>query len=121
MPAYLHHLQICSADPAALAPFYQSALDMDCRVLPDGRWLFAGAERLLVFARGTPKHLDFAAYVFADARELFEFHRRLERQEVPLHPSPSPLFGKDAVAVRDPDGNQIVFGHRGDISVPKDL
>lgn len=118
MPAYLHHLQIGARDPAALAGFYESAFDMQCRELPDGRHLFAGPERLLLFARGEPKHLDFAAYAFTDGREFAEFRRRLERQEVPLRRSPSPLFGKEAVAVRDPDGNQIVFGHREDVVAP---
>jgi len=36
--------------------------------------------------------------------------RALEERQVPILPSPTPLFAADAFAVVDPDGRQIAFG-----------
>lgn len=110
MDAFLHHLQLGSPDPARLAGFYDAAFAMTCRILPGGRRLCRGRERSLLLAEGPPKTLGFAAYAFANRDDLESMRARLARLAIPISPSPSPLFGPAAFALRDPDGNRLVFG-----------
>lgn len=108
--AYLHHLQLQSAAPAALAAFYADTMDMTARPLDDGHWIVEGPLRRMLFAPGENKRLDYAAFACRDQDGLAAIRARAERGGVPLLPSPSPLFGTEAFAVADPDGNVIAFG-----------
>src|SRR5262245_52705945 len=108
--AYLHHLEILSADPEKLAAFYGRALDMTVVRLHDSAWLCRGPSRRVLFRPGPPKALGFAAFACRDRDSLEALRQRAVEHQVEIEPSPSPLFGNDAFAVRDPDHNVIVFG-----------
>jgi catechol 2,3-dioxygenase-like lactoylglutathione lyase family enzyme len=108
--AYLHHMQIHSADPAALARFYADTMDMSSRRLDGGDWLVEGPQRRVLFKAGADRALGFAAFACRDRHGLASMRARVTAEAAELLPSPSPLFGPDAFAVRDPDGNCIVFG-----------
>jgi catechol 2,3-dioxygenase-like lactoylglutathione lyase family enzyme len=108
--AYLHHLQLRSTDPEALADFYADSMDMSARQLESGDWLVEGPHRRVLFAPGRSKTLGFAAFACRDAQGLASIRAHALDEGVELLRSPSPLFGPDAFAVQDPDGNCIVFG-----------
>lgn len=116
---YLHHLQLRSADPERLARFYADAMDMAARRLDDGEWLCEGPGRRVLIAEGTNKTLGYAAFAVRDAEGLAAIRARAEGSGVPLLPSPSPLFGPQAFAVRDPDGHLIVFGLAAPDAAPR--
>jgi len=108
--AYLHHLQLQSRDPAKLAAFYADAMDMTARRFEGGDWICEGPLRRVLFTPGEDKRLGYAGLACRDAAGLAAIRRRAEQGGVDILPSPSPLFGAEAFAVRDPDGNLIVFG-----------
>jgi len=116
--AYLHHMQIQSADPAAMANFYADTLDMSSRRLDSGDWLLEGPQRRVLVTSGADRALGFAAFACRDPHGLAAIRARVTAESAEILPSPSPLFGSDAFAVKDPDGNCIVFG-RGQSETPR--
>jgi catechol 2,3-dioxygenase len=108
--AYLHHMQLQSSDSAQLAAFYAGAMDMTARQLGNGDWLCEGPLRRMLFTQGEDRRLGYAAFACRDADGLAAIRARAEAGGVPILPSPSTLFGEDAFAAQDPDGNRIVFG-----------
>lgn len=108
--AYLHHLELMSADPARLAEFYDRAMQMRAERLDGDRWMCRGADRALLIAPGPDNRLGFAAFACRDAEALAALRRHAETRKARIETSPSPLFGDDAFAVRDPEGNPLVFG-----------
>jgi catechol 2,3-dioxygenase len=111
-PARLDHIGMATPDPAALAAFYERVLGMTVSALPDGRHLLAAPERRLIIAEGDARGHDFSAFALADRAQLARCRRFIEGQGAAVLPSPSPLFGEDAFAVRDPDGRLAAFGLR---------
>ena len=107
---YLHHLQLQSSEPARLAAFYADAMDMQARPIDDANWLCEGPLRRLLITQGANRMLGFAAFACRDGDGLAAIRVQAERNGVDILPSPSPLFGPTAFAVRDPDGNLIAFG-----------
>lgn len=107
--AYLHHLQLLSADPGRLAAFYADAMDMAARPAGEG-WIAEGPGRRLLFASGPDRTLGYAAFACRDAEGLAAIQARAEARGVALLPSPSPWFGAEAFGLRDPDGNLLLFG-----------
>lgn len=110
--ARLDHVMLSSPAPEALADFYCTAMKM--RRLPDvgGAIVCAGPERTMLFARGSAGALGFGAFAFATSEELARKRAELAGRGVNLIASPSPLFDESAFALRDIDGNVIVFGVR---------
>lgn len=108
--AYLHHMELMSADPARLASYYDRAMLMKAEKLDGGRWICRGADRTLLVAHGADKQLGFAAFACRDVEALAGIRRQIEARHGEIEPSPSPLFDERAFAVRDPDGNLLVFG-----------
>jgi catechol 2,3-dioxygenase-like lactoylglutathione lyase family enzyme len=108
--AYLHHLRLESEDPAKLADFYAAAMDMRVESLADESLLCRGPGRRVLFAKGRPKSLGFAAFACRDRQGLEELRERARTEGLEPAASPSPLFDDRAFSVRDPDGNVIVFG-----------
>jgi catechol-2,3-dioxygenase len=108
--AYLHHIELLSADPARLASYYDRALQMKAEKLAADRFICGGADRALLVARGADKQLGFAAFACRDAEALAALRQHVESQKAKIEASPSPLFDERAFAVRDPAGNILVFG-----------
>ncbi|MEE8284465.1 MAG: VOC family protein [Alphaproteobacteria bacterium] len=109
-PARLHHIEITSDRPPELIDFYRRLLEGDAQELADGRWLLAGAERCLLFALGARNGLGFSAFAMDDRARVAALRDFVTAQGINVQPSPSPLFGEEAFAVADPDGNILVFG-----------
>ncbi|MCP4330683.1 MAG: hypothetical protein GY791_20000 [Alphaproteobacteria bacterium] len=109
-PSRLHHIRIDSTDPSRLIPFYRDGLGLRERPLAEGQSLMDGRKRRVVIGRGEANRLSFAAFAMADRAAVAALRRTLERRQVPIEPSPTPLFEDDAFAVTDPDGGRIVFG-----------
>jgi catechol 2,3-dioxygenase-like lactoylglutathione lyase family enzyme len=105
-PATLHHLCRASPEPERLARFYGELLGDRVEALPGGQWLVSGEGRRLVVAPGEKGAVPYFALEVGDADRL---RGELEKK-ARIESSPSPLFGKEAFAVRDPDGRSIVFG-----------
>ena len=108
--AYLHHIELMSADPARLAEFYDRAMQMKAEKHGGDSWICRGPDRTLLIARGEDKKLGFAAFACRDADALVALRRHVESQKGKIEASPSPLFDARAFAVRDPEGNVLVFG-----------
>jgi catechol 2,3-dioxygenase len=106
--ARLHHLQLLSPAPEAVARFYGKAYGM--KVEQDAAdWLCLAEERRLVISPGAVNQLGFAAFAFADPASL-DAYRKQVATRVTIAPNPSPLFDTKAFAVTDPQGNRVVFG-----------
>ncbi|MBI1203900.1 MAG: hypothetical protein GC182_15475 [Rhodopseudomonas sp.] len=108
--AYLHHVELMSADPARLAAYYERAMQMKAEPFDGGRFICRGADRTMLIGRGADKQLGFAAFACRDAEALAGIRRHVEAAGGKLEASPSPLFDDRAFAVRDPEGNVLVFG-----------
>ncbi len=106
---YLHHIQLCSSDPAKLAAFYAEAMDMTARPLGGGEWLCEGPLRRVLFTLGENNTLGYGGFACRDAEGLAALRDKVAREGLEVLDSPSPLF-TGGFAVRDPDGNRIVFG-----------
>ena len=106
----LDHVLVQSDAPDALAAFYARALDMVPERLDERRWMCAAPGRRVLFGPGPTKQLGFAAFGCRSRPDLEALRRRIDEAGAKILPSPSPLFGNDAFAVRDPDDNVIAFG-----------
>ncbi len=109
-PAPLDHLRLDSDTPDRLADFYADLLGFERFALPDGALLLQGPERRLVIGRGEPGARPYHGFRLRDAAQLEAVRAFIAARGVNMEPSPSPVFGPDAVAVRDPDGWLSVFG-----------
>ncbi len=107
---FLHHIQLCSRDPGRLARFYEQALDMTAQEIGHGDWLCEGPGRRVLFTKGDDRTLGFGAFGVRDADGLANVRDAAARSGLDILPSPSPLLQDGAFAVRDPDGNLVVFG-----------
>ena len=108
--AYLHHLALTSADPARLAEFYGRVMQMPATRADNDQWVCRGPWRDLLIVRGRDNALGFAAFACRDEEGLALLRSHIEAHRTSIEPSPSPLFDERAFAVRDPEGNVLVFG-----------
>ena len=109
-PARLHHLRRDSPQPERLARFYGELLGDPVDLLGDELWLVHGPGRALVVGKGPASGVPYFALQMQDAQQLGAYARELEARGVRREPCRAPLFGKDAFAITDPDGRQVVFG-----------
>ncbi len=109
-PARLHHIKITSDQPPVQLDFYQRVLEQEVRELSDGEWVLTGGERSFVIGRGPRNGLGYSAFAIDDAKRVADLQDFVTAQGINVQASPSPLFGPEAFAVADPDGNTLVFG-----------
>ena len=109
-PAQLDHLRLDAADPAASVAFYRDVLGMAPCALPDGTTLMQGPGRRIVIGRGEDGAQPWSAFRVADPRQLEALRAHARGRGLEPLPSPSPVFGAEAFALRDPDGRLIAFG-----------
>jgi catechol 2,3-dioxygenase len=109
--AQLDHLEIHSPSPAALAAFYQRALQMEVTRIEEDMFLCAGPRRRVVIAPGAERTLGYIALRLPTGDRLAALRQRLAAAGVAIEASPSPFFDDSAFSVTDPDGNRLVFGH----------
>ena len=109
-PARLHHIKITSDQPAILLDFYQRVMEPKISEVTDGLWHLEGAERNFLIGRGPRNGLGFSAFAIDEVDRVHALKTYVADQGIETLPSPTPLFGKEAFAVKDPDGNTLVFG-----------
>lgn len=109
-PSQLDHIRIDSDDPGRLIDFYRDALGLRPAALGDGTCLMQGPKRRLIIGRGRPGERPYHGFRVQNGGQLDAIRSYLSGQGVELLPSPTPVFGADGVAVRDPDGWLNVFG-----------
>jgi catechol 2,3-dioxygenase-like lactoylglutathione lyase family enzyme len=110
--AQLDHLCIESPDPKRLGAFFERIYNMRVSNLPGGFVLCEAPGRRVLIAAGVANQVSFFGYAFADARSLERCRAAALARGALAIASPSPVFGADAFAVRDPDGRIAVFGVR---------
>lgn len=109
-PAQLDHFRIDAPDPTALADFYCDAIGYEAIHLDGGEILLQGHGRRLVVGAGEAHGRPYHAFRLQNAAQLADVRAFVKAQGLTALENPSPLFGSDAVAVRDPDGWVNVFG-----------
>ena len=109
--ARLDHLGLCSADPQAMAAFFEQAFAMAKTATAQG-WRCAALEREIVIVPGQANRAAFIAFAFASRDEHDRYRAALTSRSVTLAASPSPHFDGAAFSVSDPDGNVAAFGVR---------
>jgi catechol 2,3-dioxygenase-like lactoylglutathione lyase family enzyme len=105
--ASLNHLNVTTPDPAAMAAFYCSTYGMTQASAGDAI-VCTGPGRVVALTRGPANKLAYAHYTFNDTPAWLAFRDRVPgaaQVDVPALARPAP----DAVAIKDPDGNVIVF------------
>jgi catechol-2,3-dioxygenase len=105
--AVVDHLHLSSPDPDALARFYAAHFGLATRADGDLRVLET-ARRRVAISPGPAHRLKYAAWRFEDAAGLRAYRDRVAAA-VQVALPPFPLFGRDAFAAADPDGNVTVF------------
>ena len=108
--AYLHHLALESTKPAELAAFYAKALAMEAKEIAPDQWQCNGPDRRIVFLHGASRALAYAGFACRDRQGLEALRSRAVSEGLAIEASPSTLFDDSAFALRDPDGNLLVFG-----------
>jgi len=108
--AYLHHVALESSDPARLARFYGDVMQMKFESFGADEWRGAGPARRLIALKGVDRRLAYAGMACRDIDGLRRLMQRASEAGVEILASPSPYFGEEAYAVRDPDGHLICFG-----------
>ena len=111
-PARLDHIRYDSPDAARLADFYGRTMGMTVSKLGSAEFLLEAPSRTIVVGEAGAAAHPYSAFALADSRQLETYRAFLKERSVALLPSPTPLFGSDAFAVRDPDDRLAVFGTR---------
>ena len=108
--AYLHHLEIESENPGALAQFYSLAMDMKLEEISENNWLCCGTDRKILITKGESNKLSYAAFACHDIDGLNNIRNRAQGAELEILESKSRFLKAGAFAVSDPDENIICFG-----------
>ncbi|MES2535800.1 MAG: VOC family protein [Pseudomonadota bacterium] len=116
LQATLQCLHLYSPDPLQAARFYSGAYGMQMESIADG-YLCRGPGRMLRLSKGPANQLKYAHFAFNSPAAWDAFTARthdLERQ-----PLPAPFGAENpAIAMRDPEGNLLVFTQRTDAQAP---
>jgi catechol 2,3-dioxygenase-like lactoylglutathione lyase family enzyme len=107
--AGLFAIGLNSSDPRRLADFYRDALGYMFSETAEGLY-GVGRDRRLSIGPGPSRTLAYAAYRLDDAEGLAALTQRLAAAEVPFEPVRHEGLAPSAIAVRDPDGNRLIFG-----------
>jgi catechol 2,3-dioxygenase len=109
-PARLHHIHLTSDNVPDMAAWYQDSMGLMPEKLDDGVIWMSGKGRNLLIGPGPKSSLKFSAFAVESDSQLERLRARAGETGTPIESSPTPLFGENAFAIRDPDGNCIVLG-----------
>lgn len=90
--AYLHHLEIESENPGALAQFYSLAMDMKLEEISENNWLCCGTDRNILITKGESNKLSYAAFACHDIDGLNNIRNRAQGAELEILESKSRVF-----------------------------
>jgi catechol 2,3-dioxygenase len=106
LQAALRSLHLFSPDPLQAASFYSRTYGMSQE--PAGAaYLCRARGREIRFSEGPANQLAYAHFALASNQAWQAFTKRV--QQLPAVPLPESFAGQQAIALRDPDGNQLVF------------
>lgn len=108
-PASLHHLHIHSANPSALAAFYEQQFSLRSSTVGPLHVL-EGGSRALIISAGDSAYLASAGYALRNQAALETLHARLVHNNVSPCVVDNPFFHDGAFEIVDPQGRKIVFG-----------
>ena len=109
-PARLCYLHLASKAPQQQVDFYRRLLDMNCLAQADGSWLLQGPQRAMLISPADHSGLLAAAYDLGSQSRLSELRTRLVSKGCSVEALDSPLLEAGAFQIRDPQGQQTVFG-----------
>ena len=107
----LHHLSFLTENQNSMVDFYQNMMGMSKISHPNDDVILQAKNRIIHFAKGAKNTLNYAGYITPDIESLEKLRSRHLNADLDLFKSPSPIFGDSAYAIKDPDGNRLVFGH----------
>lgn len=107
----LHHLSFLTENQNSMVDFYQNMMGMSKISHPNDDVILQAKNRIIHFAKGAKNTLNYAGYITPDIESLEKLRLRHLKAGLDLFKSPSPIFGDSAYAIKDPDGNRLVFGH----------
>lgn len=107
--ARLNHLCIHSENPKRLAEFFEQTFGMTASSQDGARFQCRAPQRKIAIEPGRPNSVGFVAYSFPDPRLLVKYRERLAARGMNLTAHRFPGYGAESFAVRDPDGNTVVF------------
>lgn len=104
---HLSHISLRTADPKALAEFYERILGMEISKIDGDYWLCSAEGRLVLIHSGDVG-LDFGAYLCESEAEFDSVRANIESSGTRCEPKKSPLFAENkSFSFSDPDGNSI--------------
>jgi catechol 2,3-dioxygenase len=104
--AALQCLHLYSPDPLQAARFYSGSYGMAMAPVAGG-YVCRGPGRALRLSEGPANQLHYAHYALANADAWQAFAARV--QGLPHEALPADFAGTQAIALKDPDGNLVVF------------
>jgi catechol 2,3-dioxygenase-like lactoylglutathione lyase family enzyme len=111
----LDHMRINAEDPDALAAYYADVFSMELKKMPEGAWCCEGKDRRFEIAKGEANAFGYAAFVCATEGDLTAIRSSIKAKGYECLSNPSPFFKSAAAfAVKDPDGNMLVYSTRKD-------
>ncbi len=111
LQATLRNIHLLSPDPQAMARFYSSTYGMSMHA-EDGGFTCRGPARQVQITTGTVNQLGHARFGLGNTEAWHAFAQRVQGLDHQPLPPLCEHFAK-AIALRDPDGNLIVFSAPG--------
>lgn len=111
-------VELGSPQPECLAWFYADLFGTASVERSGGSWICRGPQRCLIFREGQPERLLSAGYTVGDISVLTALKSRAAASLVEIEGVGVELFEPGAIALRDPDGNRIVYGSAIPSAVP---
>lgn len=108
-PATLHHLEIGSERPEALAHFYREQFEME-EIRSGPQYVLRSATRALIIRSGQAEELCSAGYALQSDPHLHSLRAHLLDVGVEPEAVDNPFFNSGAFRVRDPQGRIVTFG-----------
>jgi catechol 2,3-dioxygenase len=105
----LLYLQLGSPAPESLARFYAQIFGATAQKTADG-WTCFGPDRCLLFSEGPANTLLSAGYAMTDESGIQSLKSRAAACLVAAPSIACELFEAGVIALRDPDGNRLVYG-----------
>ncbi|WP_159912633.1 VOC family protein [Pantoea sp. 18069] len=106
LQATLHSIHLTSPDPLAMAQFYSRTYGMQMQALENG-FRCRGPGRELRVSTGAAHQLHHAHFALSTPAAWHAFQARVA--SLPQHAVPANCCDGQAMALRDPDGNLVVF------------
>jgi catechol 2,3-dioxygenase len=109
-PAALHHLHITSANPAALAQFYQKQFALQVEPSDAKYHVLRGGSRAVIISEGPPASLACAGYALRNTADQETLRTKIKAGGLALTDIDNPLYQAGAFEVADPQGRKVSFG-----------